>query len=39
MTTELTSSKIPGAFWNAPLGLPDSVELEMVSVPPPELTT
>jgi exopolyphosphatase/guanosine-5'-triphosphate,3'-diphosphate pyrophosphatase len=39
VTTELTSSKMPGAFWNAPLVLPESVELSMVSVPPPELTT
>src|ERR1700733_11355103 len=39
VTTELTSSKIPGAFWKAPLGLSDRVELSMVSVPPPELTT
>src|SRR3984885_15406247 len=39
VTTELTSSKMPGAFWKAPLGLSDSVEPSMVSVPPSASTT
>jgi hypothetical protein len=34
-----TLSKMPGAFWNAALELPCSVEDSIWRVPPPELTT
>ena len=34
-----TLSKMPGAFWNSPLGLSCNVEDAIYRVPPPELTT
>ena len=34
-----TLSKMPGAFWNSPLGLWCSVEYSIFRVPPPALTT